>query len=128
MAYAEAVFLVDHQQTEITKLNVIREEAVRTDHDVNCTPFQLVQSLFRFVFGTKTAQHIDSDREPGEALRECSKVLLREDGGRYKNGDLFAVARRFESRPYGYLGFAVPDVPTKEEIHRHGAFHESFDL
>ena len=53
-----------------------------------------------------------------EPLREIVVMLLGQQCGRHQHGDLTIVLDRFEGRPHGDLGLAVPDIAAHQAIHR----------
>ena len=71
----------------------------------------------------ETAEHFDADRIIEHALPEGLEMLLREDGGRREDGDLFAFHDRFEGGANRDLRFAETDVAADQAIHRARLLH-----
>ena len=44
-------------------------------------------------------------------------MLLGQDRGRDKNGNLLCIRYCFECSPYSYLGFSKPNIPAYQTIH-----------
>ena len=74
----------------------------------------------------ETAEHFDAHRIIDHALAKSFEMLLRENGGRREDGDLFAFHDRFEGGANGDLGFSETDVAADQAIHRARLFHVVF--
>ena len=120
---AEALLFVDHDQPKILEHHVAGDEAMGADHDVHSSVAQELQDLPLFGVGSEAAQHFDADRVIEHALSEGFEMLLREDGGRGQEGDLFSFHHGFEGGPNRHLRFPESDVATDQAIHRTGLFH-----
>ena len=59
---AEAVFLVDHQQPEVLEHHVLRQEAVRADHDVDPPRRQPFQDLPLLLLCLQPREHLECSR------------------------------------------------------------------
>ena len=77
---AEALFLVDHDETKIFEANVGGNEPVRPDNNVDFSIGQIGKDPSLFRGGPKSGKHFDRDREWGESLRKGFVMLLRQDG------------------------------------------------
>ena len=76
----------------------------------------------------EAAEHLDLDREGGEAAPEGEQVLLGEDGGGDQDRNLAAGLHDPEGGPQRDLGLAVPHVPGHQAVHRSAAGHVAGDL
>ncbi len=64
VAHAEALLLVDDQQAQVAELDVLRQQAVRADHDVHFAVRQISSSAALISFGdAEAAEHLDAHRE-----------------------------------------------------------------
>ena len=61
--------------------------------------------------------HLDLDRELGEALPEGAEVLLRQDRGRHQHHHLLAVGDGLLGGAQRDLGLAVADVAADQAVH-----------
>ena len=91
---------------------------MRADDDIDVAIRHVLQQDFRFFRGLKAGQHADANGERAEPLREIVVMLLGQQCGRHQHGDLTIVLDRFEGRPHGDLGLAVPDIAAHQSIHR----------
>ena len=92
VAHAEALLLIDDDQAEVAELHVLRQQAVRADHDVDLAGLELRQRFFLLLRRAEAAEHLDLDGEGREALLEGVEVLEGEHRGRREHRDLAAVA------------------------------------
>ena len=129
VAHAEALLLVDDQQAEIAKLDVLwtADDACRW----RCRPCRrpvLRAPAFISLAGAEAGQHLDAHRKRREAALEGFEVLEREHGGGRQHGHLLAVAQRFERRAHGDFGLAEADVAAQQAVHGMRRFHVALDL
>ena len=125
---AEALFLVDHQQSEIAELHVLRQQAVRADDDVELSGVQVVEDLLLLAFAAEATDHVDADRKAGKPLAQSLLVLKREHGGGCEKRHLFAVHYRLERGAHRHFRLAVSDVAAEQTIHRDRRFHVPLDV
>ncbi len=123
MQDAEALLLVDHDQTEVLENDVAGNEPMRADDDIDAAFAQKLQDFALLGVRAETAEHFDADRVIEHALPEGFEMLLREDGGRREDGDLFAFHDRFEGGANRHLRFAETDVAADQAIHRTRLLH-----
>ena len=90
--------------------------------------FQVVERDLLLRLGAEAADHVDADRERGEAIGQRLQVLEREDGGRGEDRDLFAVHHRLERRAHRHFGLAVADVAAEQAVHRGRRLHVALDV
>ncbi len=128
MQDAETLLLVDHDQAEVFENHVARDESMSADHDVDAAVAQLFQHLALLGVGAETAQHFDPHRVVEHALAEGFEMLLREDGRRGEDRDLFAFHDGLEGGANRDFGFAETDIAADQAIHRARLFHVAFRL
>ena len=115
---AEALLLVEHDESEVLRDHVARENAVRPDQDVDLALLELVEDPLLIGAGAEARHHLDPHREVAVALAERVPVLLGENRRRAEDERLPAVQRDGEGGAHGDLGLAEPDVAAHEAIHR----------
>ena len=125
--HAEALLLVDDEEAEVLELDVAGEQAVRPDHAVDLAGRQPVDDLARLARGEEAAEHLDADREAGEAVGERLAVLGRQQRRRREHGRLLAVLDRLERGADRHLRLAEADVAAHQPIHRVGPLHVLLD-
>ena len=128
VSHAESLLLVDNQQPEVAKPDVLREKPMGADDDVHLAGGQILERLFLLGAGAEPADQIGPDRERGEPVGHCLVVLKREHGGRCQQADLLAVHHGFERRPHRHLGLAISDISAEEAVHRRPGLHVSPDV
>ena len=87
------------------------------DHDVHRPRLQISGDPVLVALADEAAQHLDPDREGGQATAEGQEVLLGEDGGGNEDGHLAAGFHDPEGGPQCDLGLAVAHVPAHEAVH-----------
>ena len=90
--HAEALLLVDHQQSQVGEGDVLRQDPMRPDQHVDRAVGNARHDLLLLPLRHEAAEHGHLHRERAEPPLEGAKVLLRQDGGR-------APARPPASRP-----------------------------
>ena len=120
---AEALLLVDDEQSEIAELHVLRQQAVRADDDLDLAGGEVLERLLLFGLRAEPADHVDAHRERGEALAQRLRVLEGEHGRRREEGDLLAFHHRLERGAHRDFGLAVPDVAAEQAVHRRRRLH-----
>ena len=98
------------------------------DEDVDGAVLDAVDDPLLLALGDEAGEHLDRDREGGQAALEGAEVLLGEDRGRDQDRHLAAVLHRLERRPQRHLGLAVADVAADQPVHRAAAQHVGLDL
>ena len=68
----EALFLIDDQKPQIFKDNILRKDAVRSDHDVHLPFFQIFQ---RFFCSPAVRKRDSISTRTGKSFILCTKVL-----------------------------------------------------
>ena len=130
VGHAKALFLINDDQTQVFKMHITLQQAMRADHDINLPGSRALNSPFLFRRGTKTRQHINGHRVIGKPLPESLQVLTGQNCRRHQDGHLATVEDRFKSRPDRNLGLAVADIATDQTIDRTFRDHvreDSFD-
>src|SRR5271169_495228 len=110
VAHAEALLLIHHQQAEIAKMDILREQAMGSDDDVYFTLRHSCQHFRNLFLVAKPAEHLHLHRERSEAALERLEVLERQHCGRSQDGNLFTITERLERGPHGDLRFAIAHV------------------
>ncbi len=128
MRDAEPLFFVDDQQSEIAKLDVLRQQSVRADDDVDLAGGEIGDRFFLLLLGAKAADHLDANRKPREPLAQGLLMLKGQNRGRREERDLLAVHHRLEGAAHRHFGLAVADVAAQQAIHRRGRFHVALDV
>ena len=75
----EPLLFIDDHQAEIVKLNVLREQPVRSDHNIHLSGFHIGDDLLLLLRIHKPAEHRDRDRKCREPLFECFEMLVAKD-------------------------------------------------
>ena len=119
----ELLFFVDDQQAQLFELDALPHQGVRADQDVGLPGFDLFQRFGQRLARLESVDVVDGDGEIPEAPAEALEVLHRQDGRRHEDRHLLAVAGRAEGGADGDLGFAKPDVPTHQPVHRRRLQH-----
>src|SRR5213593_1648059 len=122
MSDTKPLLLVDDHQSEIVELDVLRQQAVRTDDDIDLARFDITYD-FPLLFGRdEAAQHRDGDRKGRESFFERFVVLVAKDRRGRQHRDLLAVADGFKGGAHGDFRFAITDITADEAIHRQRRF------
>ena len=74
---AEPLLFVDHQQSEIAELDVLRQQPMRADDDVDFAGGQVGQRLLLLGLAPETAHHLDADRKTREPFAQRLLMLKR---------------------------------------------------
>ena len=82
MRHAEALLLVDDEQAEIVKMNVLLQQLVRADDQIDFAGLQIEERFFDLRRRTEAGKHIDGDREGRKAAHGREIVLLGQNGRR----------------------------------------------
>jgi hypothetical protein len=81
VAHTEALLFVDHQQAQVAKFHVFREQPVRTDHDIDLAFRDFLQRLLDVLGAAESREHFDAHGERREARTKRLVVLECEHGG-----------------------------------------------
>ena len=128
VAHAETLFFVHHQQAQVGKLHVFREQAMGADQDVDFARFHLLQNFFLLLRRAEAADHLDGDGKRRKALLESFVVLEGEDGGGREHRNLLVVADGLERGAHGDFRLAVAHVAAQQAVHGLGRFHVALDV
>ncbi len=115
--HAEAVFLVDDDQPQLRKDDIVAQQAMRPDHDVDRSLGDLGEDGRLFLRRLEARDDGDADGKVGESFGEGAEMLLGEDRGGDEHRDLSPALDRLERRANGDLGLAVAHVADEEAIH-----------
>ena len=128
VAHPEALLFIDDHQAEVAELQVFGEQPVRADHDVHFAGLDALDDLLLLPGAAEAAQHLDVDRERGEALLERLEVLEDEHRGRRQYHHLLVVAYCLEGGAHADFSFAVADIAAQQPVHRLAGFHVALDV
>ena len=115
---AEAVLLVDDDQTELLEPDVAFDQRVRADDEVNRAGFDLGQLLAPRGRGRRAGQQRDAEPRRLQQPRDVEEVLLGQDFGRRHERDLEAVLHRDQRREQRDDRLPRPDVALQQPVHR----------
>ena len=118
LAHAEALLLVDHDQPELFRDDIAREQAVGADQDLDLALVEGAQGLLDLRGVAHARDGLDAHREVAEAVAEGLQVLLHEQRGGSQDEHLTARDGDQEGRPHGHFGLAEPDVAADQPVHR----------
>ncbi len=100
------------------KDNILRKDAVRSDHDVHLPFFSDPSSrFFLLARRAETRQHIDPHREILHPLHKGIVMLLRQNCGRHQIHNLLTLLNRLKGRPESDLGLAVAHIAADQSVH-----------
>ena len=101
---------------------------MRANQDVHLLFSRQADDLILGFVRPEAGEHLNGDREDGEALAEGFVVLLRENSGWHQHRHLFAICHRFEGGAQSHFGFAISHIAAEQPVHRTFGFHVGFDL
>ena len=87
----ELLFLIDNQQAEVFKLNILAQDAVRTDKDIHLPPRKTFDNGFSLCRRPGTTQIFHTARQTFQTLLESLEMLVGKDSGGNENGNLLVV-------------------------------------
>ena len=125
---AEALLLVDDEETEVSELHVFRQQPVRAYDNFDFARGEVVERGLLLRLRAEAADHVDPDRERSEPIVQRLQVLKCEHRRRGQQRHLLAVHHGLEGRAHGNLGLAVAHVAAQQTIHRRGRLHVAFDV
>ena len=82
MRHAEALFLIDNEQAEVVKMNVLLQQLVRADDQIDFAGLQIEERFFDLRRGAETGEHVDGDWKGCKAAHGREIVLLGQNGRR----------------------------------------------
>ena len=128
MLDAEALLLVDDEQTQIGIAHIAAQQAVRAHDDVHRAGFDVLDGRPLLGARAETAEHIHADGIAGKALQYRLIVLLDEYGRRREQHGLLALHDALEDRPQRHFRLAVAHIAAQKAIHRARLLHVALDL
>ena len=128
LSNAEALFLVDDGESQITEFYVLLHQSVGADDHIDLAASQLFDDLLLLVGRAEAGEQLYADRITVKAVQYGLVVLPRKDRGGAEQGALLAVGNAFEGGAQGNLRFAEADVAAEQSVHRDGALHIVLDL
>ena len=120
---AEALLLVDDDQTEVLERDILREHAMGADDDIDAPLGQRLKGRALLGVGLETAHALNAKRISAKAVAKAALVLLAQHRRRHQHRDLHSRVDRFERGADGDLGFAKTDIAANEPIHRSRTLH-----
>ena len=120
--------MVDDQQPQVVKLQVLLQKLVGADQQVHLSRLGPGQNVPHLGGGPEPGEHLDVHREGPEPVHRRGIVLLGQDGGGHQNGGLRAVQNALHHRPQGHLGLAVAHVAAQQPVHGPGLLHIGLDV
>ena len=109
-------------------MNVLGKQPMGADHHIDLARGETGDDGL-LLFGREEAgEGLDIDRIALESLGEGLMMLLGEERGRSKHGDLLPRLDRLECGPDRDLGLAVADVAEYEPVHRLPGLHVPLDV
>ena len=96
---------------------------MRADNNINGAVRHALERLRDLLAGSEARQFRNAHRPVGKAIRKCLRMLLGEQGGRRKDGHLFATHDRDKCRAQSDLGFTESHVTADQTIHRFSRGH-----
>ena len=121
VGHAEALLLVDDEETEFLELHVLGQQPVRADDHVDAPVGQALDDGPLLGRRQEAAEQLDPHRVGRVAVREGLGVLARQQGRRSQHRSLRPVLHRLEDGAHGHLRLAEPDVAAHETVHRAAA-------
>ena len=120
---AEALLLVDDDQSEIGESDVFLQQAVRADDDVDLAFGEIAEDALLIGLRREARELFDAYGKGAEARAEGAVVLIGEQRRRHEHRDLLLVGDRLECGAHRDFGLAVADVAADQAIHRPRRFH-----
>ena len=128
MGDAEALLLVDDEQTQILEFHALVQQLVGTDQQIHPARLYPLQDLLDLLGGAEPGQHLHRHREGAEAALGRGVMLLGQYGGGHQDGRLLAVQNTLHHGPQGHLRLAVAHVAAQQAIHGDSLLHVALDL
>ena len=121
MGDPETVLLIDDQQTELLKNNILGQQAMGADDDVYPALGQLPDDLLLPGRGAEPVEAGHGDRKEAEPVAEGGGMLLGQHRGRHQHRHLIAVFDGLEGGADRHFGLAVADIAADQPVHGPGA-------
>ena len=118
LLHAEAVLLVDDDQTEIGELDRLLDQGVCPDHDPRLPRADLLERVPPAVRREGPGQQRHRYADPVEQPGDRPEMLAGKQVRRSEQRALAPRLRRSGERPGGDRGLARPDVPLEQAEHR----------
>ena len=115
---AEMLFLINNQQPEVGKFDVVGQKRMSADHNVDRAVLQAFLNFSRLRRRLQPRKHAHVERKTGHPLFEIIIVLPRQQSRRHDQRHLRACHRHGERCPQRNFGFAEADVAADQPIHR----------
>ena len=128
MGHAEALLLVDDEQTQILEFHALGQQLVGADEQVHPARFHPLQHVLYLRRCAEPGQYLHRHRERPEPGDGRGVVLLRQHGGGYQNGGLLAVQNALHGRPQRHLRLAVAHIAAQQPIHGRRLLHIPLDV
>ena len=123
MVNAEALLLVDNKKSELTRLNVIRQDPVGSDNDIGNTVFYILQRLLHDRCRNVSGKKHNLQRRIADTLFEVVIVLLCKKCRRREHECLPSVLYAFVYCSKSNFRLTESYVAAQKSIHRDLAFH-----
>ena len=128
LVHAELVLLVDDDQAQMAKLDVLLEQGDGADDDVDLAPLDLGERLVAFLAGQAAGDEDAPDLAILEIPLDAQEVLRGENLRRRHDGGLRLVGDGQQSGVERDHGLAGADVALEQAVHRRGPAHVLGDL
>ena len=125
---AEALLLVDDEQTQVFELHALAQQLMGADKQVHTAILHPFQHILDLLGGAEAGQHLHRDREGPKPGGGSGIVLLRQHGGGHQQRHLLAVQDALHGGAEGHLRLAVAHVAAEQPVHGHGFLHIGLDL
>ena len=123
VGHAEALLLVDDEETEVLELHVLGQQPVRADDHVDAPVGQALHDGPLLGRRQEAAEQLHPHRVGRVAVGEGLGVLAGQQRGRSQHRCLRPVLHRLEDGAHGHLGLAEPDVAAHQTVHRPRLLH-----
>ena len=128
MGDAEALLLVDDEQTQVFELHALAQQLMGADKQVHTAVLYPLQHILDLLGGAEAGQDLHRDREGPKPGGGGGIVLLRQHGGGHQQRHLLAVQDTLHGGAEGHLRLTVAHVAAEQPIHGHGFLHIGLDL
>ena len=118
VAHAEAVLLIDDEESQILEARVRVQQAMRGDDDVDLALLEAFEHRLRLLGIAEARQRLDAHRPVGEAVAEVGQMLLHQQRRGRQHRHLLARLRGDERGAHRDLGLAEADIAADDAVHR----------
>ena len=125
---AEALLLVDDEQTQVFELHALAQQLMGADKQVHTAVLHPFQHILDLLGGAEAGQHLHRDREGPKPGGGGGIMLLRQHSGGHQQRHLLAVQDALHGGAEGHLRLTVAHVAAEQPIHGHGFLHIGLDL